>query len=91
MKKIFTLICCVTFALSSFAQTNVTKVNKKTKTTATKSSTTQVAAVASSETPAESLTLKEKEFDFGKIPQGKLGSTLAGIGNFSAPACLPRR
>jgi len=65
MKKIFTLICCVTFALSSFAQTNVTKVNKKNKTIATNSEQ------LSSGVPKEDLTLKETEFDFGKIPQGK--------------------
>lgn len=64
MKKLFTLICCVTFALSAFAQTNVTKVNKK-----NKSITTNVPELAA---PAlENLTLKESEFDFGKIPQGK--------------------
>ncbi|SRR6185312_6405627 len=64
MKKIFTLICCATFALPAFAQTNVTKVNKK-----NKNITTNVAESASP--AAESLTLKESEFDFGKIPQGK--------------------
>ena len=65
MKKIFTLICCVTFMLSAFAQTDITKVNKK-----DKSITTNVAESAS---PAatENLTLRESEFDFGKIPQGK--------------------
>jgi hypothetical protein len=64
MKKIFTLICCATFVLPAFAQTNVTKVNKK-----NKNITTNVAESASP--AAESLTLKESEFDFGKIPQGK--------------------
>lgn len=71
MKKVFIVISCFAFTIVASAQTNVTKVNKKSKTAATKSATTQVAAVAGSETPAESLTLKEKEFDFGKIPQGK--------------------
>lgn len=71
MKKIFIVICCFAFTIAASAQTNVTKVNKKSKTAATKSTTTQVAEVAGTETPAESLTLKEKEFDFGKIPQGK--------------------
>jgi hypothetical protein len=64
MKKIFTLICCATFVLPAFAQTNVTKVNKK-----NKNITTNVAE--SAPPAAESLTLKESEFDFGKIPQGK--------------------
>jgi hypothetical protein len=65
MKKIFTLICCVTFMLSAFAQTDITKVNRK-----DKSITTNIAESAS---PAatENLTLRESEFDFGKIPQGK--------------------
>ena len=67
MKKIFTVICCFAFAIAASAQTTVTKVNKKSKTAAIKSSTTEVAAVAS----AETLTLKESEFNFGKIPQGK--------------------
>ena len=51
--------------LSAFAQTDITKVNKK-----DKSITTNVAESAS---PAatENLTLRESEFDFGKIPQGK--------------------
>jgi hypothetical protein len=64
MKKIFTLICCATFVLPAFAQTKVTKVNKK-----NKNITTNVAE--SAPPAAESLTLKESEFDFGKIPQGK--------------------
>lgn len=64
MKKIFTLICCAMFVLPAFAQTNVTKVSKK-----NKSITTNVAESASP--AAERLTLKESEFDFGKIPQGK--------------------
>lgn len=65
MKKLFTLICCVTFVLSAFAQTTVTKVNKKNKNIPTN--------VAESTTPAgaENLTLKESEYDFGKIAQGK--------------------
>ena len=65
MKKIFTLICCAAFMLSAFAQTDVTKVNKK-----NKSITTNIAKSPSGVT-TENLTLKESEFDFGKIPQGK--------------------
>jgi hypothetical protein len=67
MKKLFTVICFLAFSLLANAQTSVTKVSKKNKTATTKSLTTQVAA----ENPLESLTLKETEFDFGKIPQGK--------------------
>lgn len=52
------------FVLPAFAQTNVTKVNKKNKNIKTN--------VAESPSPAaENLTLKEPVFDFGKIPQGK--------------------
>jgi hypothetical protein len=64
MKKNFTFICFILFALPAFAQTNVTKVNKKNK------SITNVAEL-SSPASKENLTLKESEFDFGKIPQGK--------------------
>ena len=51
--------------LSAFAQTDITKVNKKDKSITTN--------VAESAFPAatENLTLRESEFDFGKIPQGK--------------------
>ncbi|MGN6532066.1 MAG: DUF1573 domain-containing protein [Ginsengibacter sp.] len=65
MKKIFTLFCCITFTVSAFAQTTVTKVNKKNKSIAT------IVAESPSAASKESLTLKESEFDFGKIPQGK--------------------
>jgi hypothetical protein len=71
MKKLFTVICCIAFTMALSAQTTVTKVNKKYKTAVTKSETTEVVANASAETPAEALTLKENEFNFGKIPQGK--------------------
>jgi Cu/Zn superoxide dismutase len=71
MKKLFTVICCLTIALAANAQTTVTKVNKKNKISITKSTTPEAATNATNVTPSESLTLKEKEFDFGKIPQGK--------------------
>ncbi len=67
MKKLFTVICFLAFTLLASAQTSVTKVSKKNKTATTKSATTEVI----SENPSESLTLKETQFDFGKIPQGK--------------------
>ena len=67
MKKLFTVICSLAFALLANAQTSVTKVSKKNKTATTKSVTT----AAHSENPSECLTLKESQFDFGKIPQGK--------------------
>ncbi|HSN08669.1 MAG TPA: DUF1573 domain-containing protein [Hanamia sp.] len=67
MKKLLTVICFLAFTLLASAQTSVTKVSKKNKTATTKSATTEVI----SESPSESLTLKEPQFDFGKIPQGK--------------------
>ena len=50
---------------SAFAQTDITKVNKK-----DKSITTNIAE-STSTAASENLTLRESEFDFGKIPQGK--------------------
>ena len=63
MKRIFTLIPCIVFAFAVSAQTSTTAVAKKAKAAA--SNVTEAAV------PAESLTLKESEYDFGKIPQGK--------------------
>lgn len=67
MKKLLTVICFLAFAYFANAQTSVTKVSKKNKTATTKS----VATEATIPNPSESLTLKETQFDFGKIPQGK--------------------
>jgi len=71
MKKLFTVICCFTIALAGNAQTTVTKVNKKNKTSITKSVAPEVAGNTTATTTSEGLSLKENEFDFGKIPQGK--------------------
>ena len=67
MKKLFTIICFLVFTLFVSAQTTVTKVSKKNKT----STTISVAPEAQTNNPSESLTLRETQFDFGKIPQGK--------------------
>lgn len=67
MKKFFIAFCCISFALGVGAQTGITKISKKNIITTTNSAVKQ----AASEDPAQSLTLKETEFDFGKIPQGK--------------------
>ena len=67
MKKFLTVIFFLAFSLLASAQTSVTKVSKKNKTSTTKST----AAEAVSDNASESLSLKETEFDFGKIPQGK--------------------
>ncbi|MDB5199894.1 MAG: hypothetical protein JWO92_1857 [Chitinophagaceae bacterium] len=56
MKKIFTLICALAFTYVAGAQTNVTVPFKEDKTTST---------------IPEVISLKETEYDFGKIPQGK--------------------
>lgn len=63
MKKLFTVICFLSFAVLASAQTTVTKVSKKNKTSATN--------LVTSQKPSESLALQETEFDFGEIPQGK--------------------
>lgn len=67
MKKLSTVICFLAFALFASAQTSVTKVSKKNKTITTKYAEPKGTSVE----PSEGLTLKETEFDFGKIPQGK--------------------
>ena len=67
MKKLFTVVCFLASSHLVSAQTGVTKVSKNDKTATTKSSASPVI----SENPSESLSLKETEFDFGKIPQGK--------------------
>ena len=67
MKRVFTIFCCLGIAFSCSSQTTVTKVKKNSNTATIKSSKTPSEANA----PAEGLTLKETEFDFGKIPQGK--------------------
>ena len=67
MKILFTVFSLLVFALFASAQTSVTKVSKKNKTTTTK----YTEAKGDSGNSIVSLTLKETEFDFGKIPQGK--------------------
>jgi len=71
MKKIIIIFTCFTFSLVATAQTSVTKVNKNNKTAINKSVTSGTTATASVPTSEESLSFKENEFDFGKIPQGK--------------------
>ena len=59
------------FSMVTIAQTSVTKVSKKVKTAINKSVMSEPRVNASGTTSGESLSLKENEFDFGKIPQGK--------------------
>jgi len=67
MKKLFTLICLFAFAFVVNAQTSDTKVSKKDKNTATKYAVENTEPSAT----ADNLVLRETEFNFGKIPQGK--------------------
>jgi hypothetical protein len=74
MKYICTFLCGLVFAFTTSGQTNVPKSNiSGTQTIIAPPTTTQtVTPVAKASTPAvESISLKETEFDFGKIPQGK--------------------
>lgn len=77
MKKIFTVIFCFTFSIALNAQSNVAHVNKEGKldhtviSDNTKPASPNAPAINQSAVPSESLLLKESEFDFGKIPQGK--------------------
>jgi hypothetical protein len=76
MKKAFTIISCLAFSIALSAQSNVAHANKKAKPVSTVTKDTKVASpnaptVNQSAIPAEALLLKETEFDFGKIPQGK--------------------
>src|SRR4051794_11678419 len=73
MKKIFTLIFAVCIALSVSAQTGTSpNVAAKPAISAVATSATAMPPVAVAPTPDELLlVLKETEFNFGKIPQGK--------------------
>ena len=75
MKYICAFLCGLAFSVATSAQTNIAKSNiSKTQTNSTAPATTQtqVAPVTDAAKPApESISLKETEFDFGKIPQGK--------------------
>jgi len=55
MKKIFALFCLLTLAFMANAQTNTSSVKEDKKTSVS----------------PEVISLKEAEYDFGKIPQGK--------------------
>ena len=71
MKKIFTIIGFVAFSLAATAQSHVTKVSKKNKSSISNSAQTQTNVSTVPVAATESLTLNETEYDFGKIPQGK--------------------
>ena len=76
MKFIFTFLLGFAFSMATFAQAssaNVAKNNiKKTKIESPAATTSaQTSVAATTEPNTEALNLKETEFDFGKIPQGK--------------------
>ncbi|MEP6927955.1 MAG: DUF1573 domain-containing protein [Ginsengibacter sp.] len=90
MKYIFTFLCAVAFLFTTSAQTNVPKGKiSKTQTISASSTSTQasVTPVAEASKPtAESISLKETEFDFGKIPQGKPVTHIFEFKNVGATA-----
>jgi hypothetical protein len=73
MKIIFTFLCLTLFTFAALAQTSVSqsKIKKKQVTNSSATTNTQNSVVSDTKPAAESLNLKETEFDFGKIPQGK--------------------
>lgn len=62
MKIIFTLLFSAAFALTSMAQNKESTVSH---------STSVSPAIDSAKAASQAISLKETEFDFGKIPQGK--------------------
>ena len=65
MKRIYTIICFTGFSLAASAQLTTSPVSQQ-------NSTKQVTDQNLSKVLApESITLKESEYNFGKIPQGK--------------------
>jgi len=75
MKKIFTVLACLSLTIAVSAQTT-TNVSKKLKDDKKVTADSKVAApnakmISQPSIPVESLSLKEAEYDFGKIPQGK--------------------
>ena len=79
MKKIFTFLFVLTITFATNAQTSVSGISKSklkksqevTNKSTTNSTESSVAAADSTKPAKESHVLKETEFDFGKIPQGK--------------------
>ncbi|MEO8859931.1 MAG: DUF1573 domain-containing protein [Ginsengibacter sp.] len=63
MKIILTFLFSVAFAFTSIAQNKVSTIST--------SKTSGSPAIDSVKTASKSISLKETEFDFGKIPQGK--------------------
>jgi hypothetical protein len=71
MKKIFLAFSCFCLAGALSAQTNVPLKKQSKAAKAEKMASPAAVLVNQPAVPLESLNLKENEFDFGKIPQGK--------------------
>ena len=71
MKQIFLAFSCICLAGALNAQTNVSAATQSKSVNAQKMASPSAVLVNQPAVPAESLGLKENEFDFGKIPQGK--------------------
>ena len=69
IKNTFTLLCCSLLTIVVAAQNNVSKSKLKEITATTAGDSSQ--KVSAAPAAVETLSLKETEFDFGKIPQGK--------------------
>ena len=79
MKRIFTMVSAIALVAGANAQQNI--LGTATSTTAT--STTQVTPTDKVVVSDNVLVLKETEFDFGKIPQGKPVTHIFGVMNKS--------
>jgi len=92
MKYIFTFLCGLGFVLATYAQTNVAKskiVKNATEATPSVAAQSAVTPAAEPSKAEESISLKETEFDFGKIPQGKPVTHVFEFKNIgSAPLAL---
>ncbi len=71
MKKIFLAFSCLCLAGALSAQTNAPLKKQSKAAKAEKVASPTAVLVNQPAIPVESLSLKEAEFDFGKIPQGK--------------------
>jgi len=74
MKNTFTFLIGLTFVFAASAQTDISNVPKGKIRNTNVTSTAPLNNAQSPESntsPSESISLKETEFDFGKIPQGK--------------------
>jgi hypothetical protein len=76
MKKIFAIISCLCFTIAVNAQSNSSNAKKESGAVAKTTKDSKVVSptavkVTQAAIPEESLSLKESEYNFGKIPQGK--------------------